>query len=192
MNDIVVENLNKKYGDRQVIKDFNCRFFRGEFNGITGSSGIGKTSLLNILMGLDDDYEGNISNLDGNISVVFQENRLLENYSILENINLVLDQDIDITSLKEKLLALGLDGDPTIKVAKLSGGMKRRVAILRALVKEADLYIMDEPFKDMDPETHNLVLNFVASELRGKTLIFTSHRTEDLDLLDAHKINIKK
>lgn len=189
--DIIVKNLKKSYGDLLVLDSLNCRFRKGHFTAIVGPSGIGKTSLLKILMGLDKDYEGEVLNCDyGKISAVFQENRLLENFSIRENVNLVLDRKLAEEDLAYYLGRLGLDVDPGQKVRELSGGMKRRVAILRALVVDCPLYIFDEPFKDMDQASHRQVLDLVQEKLASKTLIFTSHSPLDLEYLRPDLVDL--
>lgn len=185
-------NLSKSFSDKTVFENLNCSFQIGEFTAITGASGVGKTSLLRILMGLDKDYSGLIKGLDNkSISPVFQENRLLPNYSIYDNINLVMDKNLDPSYIDYYLKRLNLNLSCQELVKNLSGGMARRVAILRALLKDADLYIFDEAFKDLDPENHRLVLELVREELRGKTLIFTSHSRLDLDLLNPNIIQLK-
>lgn len=190
---IVLKNISKSFKGNLIFKDLNCSFEKNKFTGIIGVSGIGKTSLLRILMGLDDDYTGEILNYDfEDISVVFQENRLLENFSIEENINLVLAKKIDPDLLKFHLQALGLNLDLDKKVSTLSGGMKRRLAILRAILLDKSTYILDEPFKDMDLATHLKVLNFVGENLKGKTVIFTSHNLEDIRHLGANILSLDK
>ncbi len=189
---IEVINLNKSFSGKIVLEKLNCSFQSGQFNAIIGPSGVGKTSLLRILMGLDKDYTGSIKGLEGRtISPVFQENRLLPNYSIYDNINLVMDRDLDPEKLDLYLKRLNLRLDSSELVGNLSGGMARRVAILRALLKEADLYIFDEAFKDMDPKNHRLVLELIKEELKGKTLIFTSHNQLDLEVLEPNLIELK-
>lgn len=190
---IVLKNISKSFKGNLIFKNLNCSFEKNKFTGIIGVSGIGKTSLLRILMGLDDDYTGEILNYDfEDISVVFQENRLLENFSIEENINLVLAKKIDPDLLKFHLQALGLNLDLDKKVSTLSGGMKRRLAILRAILLDKSTYILDEPFKDMDLATHLKVLNFVGENLKGKTVIFTSHNLEDIRHLGANILSLDK
>ena len=188
---IVLKNIGKKYGDQVVFEDLNLEIEKNKFTALVGPSGIGKTSLLRILMGLDKDYTGEIINYNPrNISVVFQENRLLENFSILENINLVLRKKLDQDTLKTQLKLLGLEPSPNEKVKNLSGGMKRRIAILRALALDKEYYIFDEPFKDMDRETQLRLLKLVEEKLRGKTLIFTSHSQLDIDYLNPRIIDL--
>lgn len=188
---IILKDINKSFGDNIVLKDFSCNFKENQFNGIMGKSGSGKTTLLRIMMGLERQDSGKIYNFDKeNVSVVFQENRLLENFSIKENINLVLDNKLSSKKLEKYLKALDLDVKKDEKVKNLSGGMKRRISLLRGVIFEAETYIFDEPFKDIDGRTKKKVLNFVKDKLNGKTVIFTTHDIEDIIFLNDGNKNI--
>lgn len=188
MESIKIENLSKNYGDKWIFKNANYNFKKNQFNGIMGKSGVGKTTLLNILMGIDKDYIGNIIGIPEDKSVVFQENRLLENYSISDNLNFILESKISDDLIYEYLKRLELNVFPDTIINQLSGGMKRRISILRAILKDSDLYIFDEPFKDMDRKTHILTLEFVKEQLKGKTLIFSTHSDLDIDILKPNII----
>lgn len=190
MNYLEIINLNKSYDDNLILDKVNYRFKKGEFNALVGPSGIGKTSLLNILIGIDEDYSGKIIGMEKNKSIVFQENRLLENYSIKDNLNFVLNNPLDDNSINEYLQTLNLNVDASAIVNQLSGGMKRRISILRAVLKKSDIYIFDEPFKDMDHDTHLLVLEFIKRTLKGKTLIFSTHSDLDIKILKPYIIKI--
>lgn len=190
MDDIIVKNLSKTYGELEVLNNFNCRFKRGKFNIIIGESGIGKTSLLNILMKLEVQDQGEILNMNKDISVIFQENRLLDKFTIYENLEYVVD-DLDRKEMDLALERVGLDSLGNEKIYNLSGGMKRRVAILRSVLKKSDLYIFDEAFKDVDDDTYNRLVEYVKEKLEGQTVIMTSHRISELEYFDASLIEMK-
>ena len=190
MKYIKIENLNKNYDSKSIFKNANYKFRKNIFNAIMGKSGIGKTTLLNILIGIDKDYTGNLIGLPKDKSVVFQEDRLLENYSISDNLNFVLKDKITNDSIEEYLERLDLNIPPETVVNQLSGGMKRRISILRAVLKESELYIFDEPFKDMDRRTHLITLKFVKEELKGKTLIFSTHSDLDIEIFQPNIIRL--
>lgn len=183
-------NLNKKFLDQVIFENLNIEIKKGRFNAVIGTSGRGKTTLLNILMGLDRDYSGKVEIEKLDMSVVFQENRLLESLSIYENINFVLEKDFDSDFINRHLNMVGLDIDCSKKVNKLSGGMKRRVAILRCILKKADIYILDEPFKEMDDDSYKKVLDYTKKYLYSKTVIFTTHRLDEISFFDANVINL--
>lgn len=190
MEFIEIENLNKHYQEKSIFKNANYKFKKNQFSGILGESGVGKTTLLNILMGIDQDYTGNLIGIPKDISAVFQENRLLENYSISDNLNFVLENRISDNYISKYLNRLDLNVAPDTNIDQLSGGMKRRISILRAILKDSDLYIFDEPFKDMDRKTHILTLEFVKEELKGKTLIFSTHSDLDIEILKPNIIKL--
>lgn len=189
MSDIIIKNLYKSYENEKVLNNFNSIIKSNEFNIIVGSSGIGKTTLIRILMKLEKEDSGKIINIPKNISPVFQENRLLENLNIYENINFT-NEKISHEEIDKELEKINLNNIGNKKIKELSGGMKRRVTILRAILKEADLYIFDEPFKEMDEEVYKMVIKYVKEKLSGKTVIFSTHNKEEIDYFKANKIEI--
>ncbi len=177
MKDIVIRHLSKAYDGKQVLQDVSLTLPAGKCTCIMGPSGCGKTTLMHILCGLVKQDEGDITGLPEKIAVVFQENRLTEPFSALENVTLVND------SQKEKaralLCSLGLEESLHQKVSALSGGMKRRVAIARALCFDAPFLVMDEPFKGLDESTKEQVMDTVLRETAGKTLLLITHDEEE-------------
>lgn len=189
MSRIILRNLNKSYNNFKILDNFSCEFEKNRFNIIVGSSGIGKTTLLNILMDLERLDSGIIEGMDKTVSPVFQENRLLERFSVYENISYVLD-DFDLLEIDGYLEKVGLEGKGNKIVESLSGGMKRRVEILKGVLKESDIYIFDEPFKEMDEDTYRQTIEFVRDKLEGKTVIFTTHRMDEIQFFDGKLIRI--
>ncbi len=180
MNDIRLNKISKAFDGKQVLQDVSLTIPAGKRTCIMGPSGCGKTTLLHILCGLTAPDQGTVENRPDRISMVFQENRLCEDFSALENVRMVaLHQGEKARSLLEKL---GLEQDMLKRVSALSGGMKRRVAIARALLFDAPLLVMDEPFKGLDEETKEAVMQTVMEETAGKTLLFITH-----DENEAHR-----
>ena len=126
---------------------------------------------------------------DKSISICFQENRLLENYSIKDNINFVQQENLPDSYIESELKKIGLDIDMNKKVCQLSGGMKRRIAILRCVLYDADIFILDEPFKELDEFNYNLTINYVKNKLLDKTVVFTTHNEKEINLFWANVIN---
>ena len=186
---ITIENLNKAYGEKQVLRDFSARFPLGETSVIMGPSGCGKTTLLNILLGFLSPDSGKIENLSKKISAVFQEDRLCEDFSALSNVSMVLTKKSDKPA--ELLTKLGLGEELHKPVRSLSGGMKRRVAIARALSYDGDLLILDEPFKGLDEETRKTVMEIVRRETAGKTVIAVTHDPEEAAFLSHNIIRME-
>lgn len=198
--DILMEKINKSYGDKEVLRDFTTKFEEGTVTFITGESGIGKTSIIRILMGLEGYQSGSISGLEGKeISVVFQDDCLCDKLSLDKNLSMVIDgQQVKEQYLDRLLGIFGLEGYRHKRVAELSGGMKRRLAILRAILYPHNLMIMDEPFKGLDEENKKLVMGQVGKSLVGKTGIIVTHDKTEIDFfrsiegLKIREIDIKK
>lgn len=190
---IEIKNLTKAYDGQAVLENLSLTFDDGSFTCIMGKSGVGKTTLLNILMGLENADSGVICGLDDKkVSVVFQENRLCNNITALLNIKMVIQKDSRITDdkISEYLKRIGLGNDLKKPVSEYSGGMKRRVAILRALLADFDLLIMDEPLKGLDDETKETVIALIKELTKEKTVIMTTHDDSEASLLEANIIFI--
>lgn len=189
---IEIEGLKKSYKDKLVFKDLNLTFEVGKITCIMGRSGCGKTTLLNILLNLIKADEGQIKGLEGKLfSAVFQENRLCENFSVIDNIALIMKNPVNRERITYALNEVGLFQEGEKRVSTLSGGMKRRVAIVRAVMARSDVVIMDEPFKGLDEKTRDLVINYIKSNTKGKTVIITTHNLEEIKLLEANLIEMK-
>ncbi|MED9966583.1 MAG: ATP-binding cassette domain-containing protein [Blautia sp.] len=187
--DIAVKKISKSYGEEQVLKDFSCDFPEGKLTCIMGRSGGGKTTLIKLLMGLEKPTEGSIEGLLGKkLSAVFQEDRLCENLSAAANIRLVCRSHVSDEELKSAFQRVCLDEVWRKPVRELSGGMRRRVAILRALFAEYDCLILDEPLKGLDEETKQKTAAYILEKTQGKTVLAVTHEEEEAELLKAEKI----
>lgn len=160
-------------GPKEAIRDLAISVADQEFVCMFGPSGCGKTSLLNIVAGLDKDYLGsiNLSNVSGRLGYVFQNPRLLPWMTVIENLTLVLDHLEDPRrSAMEMLAATGLEDVVDVYPERLSVGMARRVALVRAFAIKPDVLLMDEPFVSLDEPT--------AERLRGLLInVWRQHRT---------------
>ena len=178
MEQIKIDRLSKAYGEKQVLKDFCAEFPARQTTVLMGPSGCGKTTLLRILAGLERPDSGTISGLPEQKSMIFQEDRLCENVSALSNLRLCAPS----LSRKEgeRLLSdLGLADSLRQPVREFSGGMKRRVAILRALCAEYELLLADEPFKGLDEETRLRTMEYFKAQTQGKTVLLVTHEEEE-------------
>lgn len=174
---IELRDISKAYGANVVFDKFNCQIEERAVTCIMGPSGQGKTTLLRIMTGLEQPDSGHISGMsDQRKSVVFQEDRLCENLSAVANIRLVCRKPLETNSVVEAMSVLGITSDYVRQtVRSMSGGQRRRVAILRALMAEYDVLLMDEPFKGLDMETKERVMHYTKEQSRGKTIIFVTH-----------------
>ncbi|RHL49260.1 ATP-binding cassette domain-containing protein [Ruminococcus sp. AF37-6AT] len=161
-----------------------CVFPEGKTTCIRGRSGCGKTTLIRLLLGLDIPDKGKIEGIsDRKISAVFQEDRLCENLSAASNIRLVCTETISDRELEEAYKAVALQKP----VRELSGGMRRRVSILRALLADSDCVIMDEPLRGLDEKTRTKTIDYILKKTEGKTLIFVTHEEQEAVWLKADK-----
>ncbi len=182
--DIKVDHVSKAYGEQQILRDLCCVFPEGKTTCIRGRSGCGKTTLIRLLLGLDIPDKGKIEVIsDRKISAVFQEDRLCENLSAASNIRLVCTETISDRELEEAYKAVALQKP----VRELSGGMRRRVSILRALLADSDCVIMDEPLRGLDEKTRTKSIDYILKKTEGKTLIFVTHEEQEAVWLKADK-----
>lgn len=187
--DIRVSHINKSYGRLHVLKDYSCNMKENEVTCIMGSSGSGKTTLINILLGLQQPDSGTVEGIPyGRLSVVFQEDRLCDNLSAMANLKLVCKKGTDDRVLRQGMIDLGLEDAFHKPVRELSGGMRRRVVILRALLAESTCIIMDEPFKGLDEETKEMTIAYVREHTVGRTLVVITHASREVELLGAGDI----
>lgn len=168
---IKMKNICKSFNGQQVLSDVSMSFSEGKITCIMGASGVGKTTLINILMGLWEADSGEITGINNKkISAVFQEDRLIEHWDAIKNILLVCSGNVTDEIVKKHLEDIGLvdyEGKP---VRALSGGMRRRVAIVRAILSEYDILFMDEPFKGLDEKLKNQVVNYVRENTKERLL----------------------
>lgn len=188
---IEIKNLCKSYDGDPVLENFSLTVTGEKPVCFMGTSGRGKTTLFSIIMGLIKADSGEITGTEGRrFSAVFQEDRLCEELSALMNLAIVQDTP-DREKLTQLLLSVGLAEDEIRRpVTELSGGQKRRVAILRAMVSRSDIVLMDEPFKGLDDATRVQVIRQVKQNLNGRMLLVITHDEEDVRLLDAEKVYI--
>jgi len=168
--------------DRPVIADLNLSLDSGEFVCLVGSSGCGKTTLLNIIAGLDSDFDGEIALAHRHalpkIGYVFQNPRLLPWRTVRENIELVLNDDHQPPEIIDALLeTMQLTQSQHSYPERLSLGMSRRVSIIRAFVVNPDVLLMDEPFVSLDAPTARQVRELLLKlwQQRPHTVLFVTH-----------------
>ena len=190
--DISVNSICKSFKGQQVLDNISMSFLAGAITCIMGASGVGKTTLAYILMGLLEPDSGEITGLsDKKISAVFQEERLIEHWDAIKNIMLVSNKDVTKEKVERNLSKIGLTEYEGKPVKALSGGMRRRVAIVRAILSEYDVLLMDEPFKGLDEELKIQVINYVKENTKNKTLIIITHDKDEVAMLQANLITMR-
>jgi phospholipid/cholesterol/gamma-HCH transport system ATP-binding protein len=195
---IVVENLTKRFGKHEVLRGISIDVLRGKTTVILGGSGAGKTTLLKLLIGLDAPTAGHIY-VDGidivgmnevqlnrmrqKFGMVFQYAALLDSLTVFENIAFPLREHTKLgereirDQVREKLSILGLEGTDRLFPSELSGGMRKRVGLARALMRKPEILIYDEPTSGLDPNTSRMVDDLIE-EMRQRfhvTNVVISH-----------------
>ena len=173
-----IRNISHRFGDKQVLSHVSLTLKPGQRIAIMGPSGMGKTTLLRIVMGTLTPSEGTVENTFRKTAAVFQEPRLLPWRTAAENVNLVLEDDRkSLETAKRHLAQMALLEAADKYPDQLSGGMQQRVALARALAAEGDLLILDEPFKAMDEALRSQVIAKVA-QTRAAVLLVTHEEAE--------------
>lgn len=181
---ICVHDLSKSYNGIAVLKNYNLELEPGSRTIIMAPSGYGKTTLLRLMMGLEQADSGEIIGVPEKKSAVFQENRLCEGFSAIKNVEMI-DRYPGCPDVRTLLTEIGLGSSLDKSVRTLSGGMQRRCAIVRAMAADSDIVFLDEPFQGLDKENYHLTAAFIKKYLNGRMLVVVSHNEEDAELLGA-------
>lgn len=174
-------NIEKNFGNKKIYDKFSLTFEEGKINCILGKSGCGKSTLLNIIANLEEINSGEIIGVPEKIAYVFQEDRLIEWNSIYTNMELPLlkfyTKDEREEKIKGILREVELEDYINSYPKELSGGMRQRANIARALLYNGELLLMDEPFKSLDKSSkENIIKIFKKNHLeKNNTVIMVTH-----------------
>lgn len=189
MADIVLKGIKKSYNGGTVIENLDMTVGEGQISCIVGVSGIGKTTLLNIIGGLIPS-EGSAAGIPKDISYIFQEANLAPNMTVYGNLEFVLRSKIKDKAARRQLIidaleAVGLSDYKDRYPAELSVGMAQRISIARAFVYPSDLILMDEPFRGLDIAAKSKLINYFLAlwKISGKTVLFVTHNLDEAVLL---------
>lgn len=178
-----IQHLEKRFGEKVLFRDLCLTVDAPAV--LWAPSGWGKTTLLRILMGLEAPTGGTVEGV-GRVGAVFQEDRLCPQLTAVQNVALVLPGDE--IRYKQDIICdfqrLGMDTAAlALPAGRLSGGQKRRTALLRALWAPADTLLLDEPFTGMDPETLGAAAALLAQKSAGRPVLLATHDREAIRLL---------
>ncbi len=179
---IELRGVSKRFGGKRILDGVNLRLDAPGMTALTGASGAGKTTVGRMLLGLDADYEGQISGVPEAHACVFQEDRLLPQLTAAQNVRFV-NPKLTEARMGAAFAEMGLAGEAGAPVSTLSGGMRRRVGILRALLSGAAFIVMDEPMKGLDAPVAGRAARIIREAMRGRTLLYITHSPEEIDWL---------
>lgn len=187
---IEVKNLNKRFGDNELFNNYSFKIKKGDFICFSGVSGVGKTTLLNMIGHIEPFDKGEIL-IDGKkyntnkdrleffqskVGFLFQNFALIENKTVKENLNIIKKNNRTNYTIKQVLRKVGLENKLNSKVYTLSGGEQQRIALARLYLKKCDLILADEPTGSLDSKNANIVMK-ILKQLNndGKTIIIVTH-----------------
>lgn len=188
---ITLSNICKAYGERRVLRSVTLDIPQG-VTCLMGPSGCGKTTLLRILTGLEAPDCGEITGVPARIAMVFQEDRLVDSLTVRANLRLALGGGYDPAGAQALLNELDLPDALRRTVGELSGGMKRRVALARALLYDVPLLVLDEPFKGLDETTARQCMDALARRAAGRAVLLVTHDAQEGDYLHARTLQMEK
>lgn len=190
---ITLNNISKKYNEKNIVRNFNLKINKGEFISIVGESGSGKTTLLNIIgllekqtsgdivvMGIKNPTSKELTKLQREFyGYVFQNYALIEEYSVQTNLKLALKYNKVIdkqAEINRALKLVGLEGYNKKKVFELSGGEQQRLALARIMLKKCEIILADEPTGNLDNKNRDIVFNILKDlNKQGKTIVIVTH-----------------
>jgi len=209
MQDIILRDVSKKFGDKTVLDKFSLEVERGDYISITGESGKGKTTILNIIGMLDKPDSGafeicgcknpSFSTREAvrlrryDVSYLFQNYGLIDTETVAKNIAIALRFKKGSSTAKRRLISsalsnVGLNGYEKRKIYTLSGGEQQRVALAKIIAKSPKIILADEPTGSLDERNRNYVLKILdALNKKGTTIIVVTH---DLFVASCAKKNI--
>jgi ABC-type multidrug transport system ATPase subunit len=196
-----LENVGMKFGNLVALKDVNLQINKGEIVFLTGASGAGKTTLMNILAGNIQPSNGKVFMCPKSFSCqVFQDLRLIERMTCRENLMYSYDPTIYknknefISDLNELTKILGISHRLDIKIANANGGLKQKVSIIRALLARPDVFIADEPTSSLDYDNAKRLFDLlnIYNTKRKMTVIWSSHNRELVQKFTGRIIHLDK
>ncbi|MBR4082922.1 MAG: ATP-binding cassette domain-containing protein [Lachnospiraceae bacterium] len=172
MEPLCLEEVWVSFGEQQVLQGISATYEPNNRYVLDSPSGSGKTTLLRVIAGLTKPDAGRVETGGRKVAMLFQEDRLCEEYSALKNVELVA---VSRSAAKEQLLQLLEEGDIHKPCKELSGGMKRRVALARAFAAGADILLLDEPYNGLDEENRMRVARYIEENSHNRVMIMASH-----------------
>ena len=183
---LTIRGICKSFEGRSVLKNVSFDFPEAAVTALRGPSGCGKTTLVNIILGLLAPDEGEVLlPASARTAAVFQEDRLIEHFSAARNVRLTAPASVPDEQIRAALSELGLADEGEKRVSEFSGGMRRRVAVIRAALFQPQLLLLDEPFKGLDEEMRARTASFLRRNCAQATTILVTHDETEAALMGA-------
>ena len=188
-----LRNIDFSYGEKTVLKNFSLSLPEKGVICLFGASGLGKTTVLRLMAGLETPRAGSIEGFENKrITFIFQEDRLLPWRTAKENVALALGNAPDAEGKAVRWLgALGLENDVDRYPDEMSGGMCRRVSAARALAPESDVILADEPFTGLDEKNRIALAKLFAEKAEKELVVIVTHSEEEAAMLNAESVYLK-
>ena len=181
-----IRGICKSFEGRPVLEDVSFDFPEAAVTALRGPSGCGKTTLVNIILGLIEPDAGDVlMPASSRTAAVFQEDRLIEHLSAARNVRLTAPASVTDKQIRSALSELGLAQEGEKRVSEFSGGMRRRVAVIRAALFQPQFLLLDEPFKGLDEEMRARTAAFLRRNCAQATTILVTHDETEAALMGA-------
>lgn len=183
---LTIRGICKSFEGRPVLKNVSFDFPEAAVTALRGPSGCGKTTLVNIILGLIEPDAGDVlMPASARTAAVFQEDRLIEHFSAARNVRLTAPASVTDEQIRSALSELGLAQEGEKRVSEFSGGMRRRVAVIRAALFQPQFLLLDEPFKGLDEEMRERTAAFLRRNCAQATTILVTHDETEAALMGA-------
>lgn len=183
---LTIRGICKSFEGRPVLEDVSFDFPEAAVTALRGPSGCGKTTLVNIILGLIEPDAGDVlMPASARTAAVFQEDRLIEHFSAARNVRLTAPASVTDEQIHSALSELGLAQEGEKRVSEFSGGMRRRVAVIRAALFQPQFLLLDEPFKGLDEEMRARTAAFLRRNCAQATTILVTHDETEAALMGA-------
>ena len=183
---LTIRGICKSFEGRPVLEDVSFDFPEAAVTALRGPSGCGKTTLVNIILGLIEPDAGDVlMPASARTAAVFQEDRLIEHFSAARNVRLTAPASVPDEQIRAALFELGLAQEGEKRVSEFSGGMRRRVAVIRAALFQPQFLLLDEPFKGLDEEMRERTAAFLRRNCAQATTILVTHDETEAALMGA-------
>ena len=183
---LTIRGICKSFEGRPVLKNVSFDFPEAAVTALRGPSGCGKTTLVNIILGLIEPDAGDVlMPASARTAAVFQEDRLIEHFSAARNVRLTAPASVTDKQIRSALSELGLAQEGEKRVSEFSGGMRRRVAVIRAALFQPQFLLLDEPFKGLDEEMRERTAAFLRRNCAQATTILVTHDETEAALMGA-------